>query len=87
MAFRSSMVSKSGAIRVVGSDVEQVTLDVIARMQDEGEGDTLTILAGADMDDRSFRHLLDAIGRTQPDLELDPHRGEQPLYPVIFSIE
>ena len=56
-------------------------------MQDEGEGDTLTILAGADMDDRSFRHLLDAIGRTQPDLELDPHRGEQPLYPVIFSIE
>ena len=76
-----------GAIRVVGSDVEQVTLDVIARMQDEGEGDTLTILAGADMDDRSFRHLLDAIGRTQPDLELDPHRGEQPLYPVIFSIE
>lgn len=76
-----------GAIRVVGSDIEQVTLDVIAQMQDEGEGDTLTILAGADMDDRSFRHLLDAIGKAQPDLELDPHRGEQPLYPVIFSIE
>ena len=52
-----------GAIRVVGSDIEQVTLDVIAQMQDEGEGDTLTILAGADMDDRSFRHLLDAIGK------------------------
>ena len=56
-------------------------------MQDEEEGDTLTILAGADMSDDDFEDLLSAIEEAQPDLEIDSHRGEQPLYPVIFSIE
>ena len=75
------------SIEVVGSDVKQVTLDCINRMQDEEEGDTLTILAGADMSDEDFEDLVSAIEDAQPDLEIDPHRGEQPLYPVIFSIE
>ena len=75
------------SIEVVGSDVKLVTLDCINRMQDEEEGDTLTILAGADMSDEDFEDLVSAIEDAQPDLEIDPHRGEQPLYPVIFSIE
>ncbi len=75
------------SIEVVGSDVAQVTLDLIAKMQDEEEGDSLTILAGQDMDDEAFEALVAAIEEAQPDLEVDPHRGEQPLYPVIFSIE
>ena len=75
------------AITVVGSDVQQVTLDVIDRMQDEEEGDTLTILAGADLDDDAFAELVSAIEEAQPDLEVDAHRGEQPLYPIVFSIE
>lgn len=75
------------SIDVVGSSVKQVTLDLIAKMQDEEEGDSLTILAGQDMDDEAFEALVAAIEEAQPDLEVDPHRGEQPLYPVIFSIE
>lgn len=75
------------AITVVGNDVAQVTLDVINRMQEAEEGDTLTILAGSDLDDDAFERLIAAIEDAQPDLEIDPHRGEQPLYPVIFSIE
>ena len=76
-----------GSIDIVGSDVKQVTLDCIARMQDEEEGDTLTILAGSDLSDEYFADIIDAIEEAQPDLEVDAHRGEQPLYPVIFSIE
>ena len=75
------------SIDIVGSDVKQVTLDCIDRMQADEEGDTLTILAGADMSDDDFSDLVDAIEDAQPDLEVDAHRGEQPLYPVIFSIE
>ena len=75
------------SIDIVGSDVKQVTLDYINRMQDEEEGDALTILAGADMSDEDFEDLIAAIEEAQPDLEIDAHRGEQPLYPVIFSIE
>ena len=78
---------EGGAITVVGSDVKQVTLDLVARMQEAEEGDTLTILAGADLDDEAFEDLTAAIEEAQPDLEIDAHRGEQPLYPVIFSLE
>ena len=76
-----------GSIDVVGSDVKQVTLDCINRMQEDEEGDSLTILAGSDLTDEAFEDLIAAIEEAQPDLEIDSHRGEQPLYPVIFSIE
>lgn len=75
------------SIDIVGSDVKQVTLDCINRMMDDEEGDALTILAGEELDDEAFQEIIDAIEEAQPDLEIDAHRGEQPLYPIIFSIE
>ena len=78
---------EGGAITVVGSDVAEVTVRLINRMQEDDEGDTLTILAGSDLDEDAFEELLAAIEEAQPDLEIDSHRGEQPLYPVVFSIE
>ena len=78
---------EDGAITVVGSSVKDVTVELIRRMQEAEEGDTLTILAGKDLDDASFQEILDAIAAAEPSLELDSHRGEQPLYPVVFSIE
>ncbi|MGI6755611.1 MAG: DAK2 domain-containing protein [Atopobiaceae bacterium] len=78
---------EGGAITVVGSDVKQVTLDLIASMQEAEEGDTLTILAGEELTDEAFEDITSAIEDAQPDLEIDAHRGEQPLYPIIFSLE
>lgn len=78
---------QDGSIELVGDSLDGVTLELIARMQADEEGDSLTILAGQDLDDAAFSALVDAIEAAQPDLEVDPHRGEQPLYPVIFSIE
>ena len=78
---------QDGSIDVVGSDVADVTIELINKMQEDEEGDSLTILAGSDMDDESFEALIARIEEAQPDLEIDSHRGEQPLYPVIFSIE
>lgn len=75
------------AITVVGSKVDEVTLELIDRMQKDEEGDTLTILAGEDLSDEEFEALQKRIAERQPDLEIDAHRGDQPLYPVIFSIE
>ena len=75
------------SIEVAGSSVKDVTIECVNRIQDAEEGDTLTILAGADLDDAAFQEIVDAIGEAQPDLEIDAQRGEQPLYPIIFSIE
>lgn len=78
---------QDGKISVVGSDVNQVAVDLVDRMQKEREGDTLTLLAGSDLSDAAFETLQSSISKVQPDLEIDAHRGEQPLYPVVFSIE
>ncbi len=78
---------QDGDITVVGKTVEEVTLKLVKKIQDESEGDTLTILAGSDMPEDRFEALCGKIEDEEPDLEMDPHRGEQPLYPIIFSIE
>ena len=75
------------SIEVVGQSIKEVTLECVNRMQEDEEGDSLTILAGADLSAEDFQEILEAIGEAQPDLEIDAQRGEQPLYPIVFSIE
>lgn len=74
-------------IELVGENVSDLAFDLIKKMQTEDEGDTLTILAGQDFSQHELDVLVERIEDELPDLEVDPHRGEQPLYPVIFSIE
>ncbi len=76
-----------GRIEVVGSDLADVTVDAIKLVVDRYDGDTLTILAGEQLDDEAFEALTERIEDELPDLEIDEHRGEQPLYPVLFSVE
>lgn len=76
----------NGSLDVVGSSIADVTLELIDRLADE-DTDTLTILAGRDFAEDDFVNLTDSIEERFPDLEIDAHRGEQPVYPVIFSIE
>ena len=51
------------------------------------EADTLTLLAGADYDDAALDALVEAIEEVYDDVEIDAHRGGQPLYPLILSVE
>ncbi|MBQ9690736.1 MAG: hypothetical protein IJV62_01295, partial [Eggerthellaceae bacterium] len=37
--------------------------------------------------DTDLDTLVHRIEEAYDDLEIDVHRGEQPLYPVIFSLE
>lgn len=75
------------AIELVGQDVVAVALDLVRAMQAKHQADTLTLLAGKDLSDTDFEKLIEQIETAEPDLEVDGHRGEQPLYPVIFSLE
>lgn len=72
-------------IEVVGDDVMAVSLDLIDVLLEDGE--TVTVLAGEEFDDSSVQALVAAIEERFPDLEVESHRGEQPLYPVILSVE
>ena len=51
------------------------------------DADTLTFLAGADMSDDEMDDLVAKIESRYEDLEVDAHRGDQPLYPVVMSVE
>lgn len=75
-----------GSIEAVGSSVEDVAMKLLAVMETD-EADTLTLLAGADYDDAALDALVEAIEEVYDDVEIDAHRGGQPLYPLILSVE
>ena len=43
--------------------------------------------AGEDLSDEDFQALQERIEQAYEDLEIDAHRGDQPLYPIVFSVE
>ena len=75
-----------GSIDAVGKNIEDVVMDLLAEMEAE-DADTCTILAGADYSDDELDALVERIEDTYDDIEIDAHRGEQPLYPIIVSVE
>lgn len=72
-------------IEVIGDDVLDVALEVAKLIADNA--DTLTVLAGADFDDERLAELAGRLETSYPDIEVETHRGEQPLYPVIIAAE
>ena len=74
------------SIESVGSTVEEVVFALLEVMEAE-DADTLTFLAGADMSDDEMDELVAKIESRYEDLEVDAHRGDQPLYPVVMSVE
>jgi DAK2 domain fusion protein YloV len=72
-------------IEVVGSDVMDVSLR-LAELISRG-AETLTVLAGEDLDDAGLEALAGSLSAAHPELEVETHRGDQPLYPVIMAAE
>ena len=44
-------------------------------------------MAMLDYTDDAFEALIERIEEAYEDLEIDSHRGEQPLYPIVLSVE
>lgn len=72
-------------VRIVGDDVVEVTLRLANSMAPDAE--TLTLLAGEQLSDEDMDDLAARLGQALPGLEVEAHRGGQPLYPVILSVE
>ena len=69
-----------GSIDAVGSTIEDVVMGLLEAM-DADDADTCTLLAGEDYSDEQLDALVERIEERYDDLEIDAHRGEQPLYP------
>lgn len=75
-----------GELEVVSDSIEDATMRILEVLEAE-DADTLTILAGEDYTDDAFEALIERIEEAYDDLEIDSHRGEQPLYPIVLSVE
>jgi DAK2 domain fusion protein YloV len=73
-------------IEVVGDEVDVVALQLADLLLADG-AETLTLLAGETFDDQALEALASSIGAAHSGVEIETHRGEQPLYPVIMSAE
>ena len=75
-----------GSLEVVSSSIDDAVMGVLAALDAE-DVDTLTLLAGEDYSDEALEALVSRIEEAYEDLEVDPHRGDQPLYPIVLSVE
>jgi dihydroxyacetone kinase-like predicted kinase len=73
-------------IEAVGDDVAGVASDLADILLDDG-AETLTLLAGIDLSDDALAALAERIGKNHPDIDIETHRGDQPLYPVLMAAE
>ncbi len=75
-----------GSIEAVGTEVSDVAFQLLGIMEAE-DADTCTLLAGEQFGDEELDALVSRIEEAFDELEVDAHRGEQALYPLIFSLE
>jgi DAK2 domain fusion protein YloV len=73
-------------IEVVGDDVTEVALDLANVLLVDDE-ETLTVLAGEGYSDDQLAGLAALLGEAHDDVDIETHRGGQPLYPIIMSAE
>ncbi|MFY4773847.1 DAK2 domain-containing protein [Metabacillus sp. RGM 3146] len=59
---------------------------LLAEMISEDD-DILTVLCGEDASEEESSNLISFVEEKFPDIEIEVHQGEQPLYSYIFSIE
>ena len=75
-----------GSIEAVDDSIDGAVLKLLAKMDAE-DADTCTLLAGEGYADADLEALVTEIEAVYEDLEVDAQRGEQPLYPIVFSVE
>jgi len=73
-------------IEVVGDDMTTVAAGLATVLLSDG-AETLTLLAGVDLTDEALATLEERISEAHPEVDIETHRGEQPLYPVLMSAE
>lgn len=72
-------------IEVVGESVDEVAFTLASLLAADAE--TLTLFAGEHYSDGQLAAMRARIEAAYPEIEVETHRGEQPLYPLIVSAE
>ena len=69
-----------------GTQVDEVAVDLVKKIIKPNH-ETITLFYGEDITEESATALCDRLAELYPDRDVDVHRGGQPLYHYIISIE
>lgn len=73
-------------IASVGTDIKVVIKELIDSMGDD-ESELLSLYYGCDVSEEDSEELLNLLCEEFPDYEIEMHRGNQPIYYYIISVE
>lgn len=73
-------------IASVGTDIKVVIKELIDSMCDD-ESELLSLYYGCDVSEEDSEELLNLLCEEFPDYEIEMHRGNQPIYYYIVSVE
>lgn len=76
----------NGKVRIISDNVVDATVDLIRDISDSTE-EVLTFYTGKDYKPEDIENIKKKIKKYFPRLDIEVHKGGQPLYPYIFSIE
>lgn len=75
-----------GKILVSIADRKEATLATVDKMIDE-DSEILTIIYGEDADASEVEEITEAVEAKYPDVEVEVHEGNQPVYTYLLSVE
>lgn len=75
-----------GKIIISNPDIEETLLKTLEQMIDE-QTEIVTILAGEGGSVQQAESFTAKLVEKHPDLEIEIHQGDQPIYPYLFSAE
>jgi len=75
-----------GRVRVVSDNVVDAVADLVRDIATSTE-EVVTIYTGKDAKQEDTDNIREKIKEYLPKVDIEIHKGEQPLYPYIFSIE
>ena len=76
----------AGDVVIVGADLEEVAIEVVARLLSSG-GEIVTVIGGADAPPGLAESLGARIERGHRDVEVSLIEGGQPHYPLLLGVE
>ncbi|MFA5014485.1 MAG: DAK2 domain-containing protein [Actinomycetota bacterium] len=76
----------NGKVRIISDNVVDAAVDLIRDISDSTE-EVITFYTGKDNKPEDIESIKKKIKKYFPRLDIEVHKGEQPLYPYIFSIE
>jgi len=74
-------------ISVVAADEASAAAELLSGLADDDIHELLTVITGADASERAAAEIVGEFQRRHPDIEVEVHRGGQPLYPYYFGLE